>query len=337
MRDYPLDIRHTSGRITSVLYNATVYKNGSGEVEGVFAAARDITERKLAEEAIEQMHRQLLDTARDAGMADVATNVLHNVGNVLNSVNVSAELIRERLKRSELSDLNRALAVMEEHVDNLAGFITSDAKGKYLPAYLIVAGKALASEHATLIDSITSLEEHIDHIKTIISMQQSYTYAAGLTQPAALAELLDDALELNSSSLTKYGIEVIREYEELPDITVDKHKLLQVVINLIKNAKEAIAEGAAPERKLIVRLLQHGEDRIRIQVADNGPGIPRKNLEKVFSHGFTTKEHGHGFGLHSCANLVAEMSGALSARSDGPGKGTTFTIELPAAPVEVTV
>ena len=336
VRDYPLDIRHASGRVTNVLYNATIYKNESGEVQGVFAAARDITKRKQAEEALEQMHRQLLETAREAGMAEVAVNVLHNVGNVLNSVNVSAELICQHLDHSEVKDLNRVLAVMEEHLDDLATFITADEKGKHLPAYLLAAGKTLEDEHAELMDSARSIGKSVEHIKAIVGMQQSYTLASGLVQVVDLAELLDDALRLNTSSFDKHGIKITREYEDMPEAMLDRHKLLQVVVNLLKNAKEALLEVVGTEKTLTVRLQRHGEDRVRLQVIDNGVGISKENLQKIFSHGFTTKAHGHGFGLHGCANLIQEMDGALSVRSDGPGRGATFTIELPLAPMEVT-
>jgi two-component system, NtrC family, sensor kinase len=153
-----------------------------------------------------------------------------------------------------------------------------------------------------------------------------------------LAELANDALRLNAASFYKYHIEVVREYADLPQVRIEKQKLLQILMNLMNNAKDSLVESAGEEHRLTVRIrfdVHSDPRRILIEVEDTGVGIPKENLTRVFSHGFTTKRHGHGFGLHSSANAASELRGTLTAHSDGPGRGALFTVELPFTPVEV--
>jgi len=301
--------------------------------------ARDKLEIRVMERTtqLEELHKQLLETARRAGMAEVATSVLHNVGNILNSVNVSADLIRERLRKSEVTDLNRALAILDDHKNDLATFVTENQKGKHLAPYLIAAGRTLQSERDNLFDLSKSLMENITHMKSIVAMQQSYTQVSGLTETLSMGELIDDVIEMHASSLQKYGIKLVRQYDDIPEVTIDKHRLVQILINLLKNAKESLMEKLGGDATLTIRLQKNGQDHMRIVVEDNGMGIHKEHLDKIFTYGFTTKEAGHGYGLHSCANLVGEMGGSLSRHSDGPNEGATFIIDLPIITADTTV
>lgn len=330
--DYSLRVPRRSEDEIGVLYeqfNLMLERIQRGEQK--LHEARERLEVRVRERTaqLEELHKQLLETARRAGMAEVATSVLHNVGNILNSVNVSADLIRERLKKSELKDLNRALAILQEHKDGLASFVAENPRGKHLAPYLIAAGRTLQSEQAEISNLSNALVENISHMKSIVAMQQSYTQASGFTESLSLAHLIDDVIEIHASSLDKYGITLLRQYEDIPDVTVDKHRLVQILINLIKNAKESLTEKNAPDATMKIRLYKKGDDRVCISVEDNGVGIRKEHLDKIFTYGFTTKEAGHGYGLHSCANLVGEMGGALSPHSDGPNLGAVFTLDLP--------
>ena len=302
--------------------------------------SREVADRKRTEKELEQVHQQLVAAARRTGMAEVATGVLHNVGNVLNSVNVSATLVADRLRNSKISDLERTLNLMEEHAADLGDFMTQHPQGKRIPGFLHLVAAHLGRERTTMSEELQHLTRNIDHIKTIVAMQQSYAGVAGLLEPVSLAQLLDDALKLNMSSLEKYGIELVRDYADLPEVQVEKQKLLQILVNLITNAKDALVEGRQAERRLTARIAlrqREEDDRVVIEIVDNGAGIGQQNLTRVFSHGFTTKRHGHGFGLHSSANAAKELGGALSAQSEGPGRGATFTVEIPFCPIEVPV
>ena len=147
-----------------------------------------------------------------------------------------------------------------------------------------------------------------------------------------MSQLVDDSLQINAGALDRHQVKLARESEKVPQVLVDKHKVLQILVNLIRNAKYAVSEAERKDKQVTVRLFQHGEDHVRIQVSDNGVGIAPENLTRIFAHGFTTRKDGHGFGLHSGALAAKEMGGSLSVHSEGPGQGATFTLELPIKP-----
>ena len=280
---------------------------------------------------LKRVHRQLLETSRQAGMAEAATGVLHNVGNVLNSVNVSATVVADKVKKSRSASLAKVVALLREHEADLGAFLTADPKGKQVPAFLGALAEHLGTEQTELLQEITSLRKNIQHIKDVVGMQQTYAKVSGVTETLDVGELLEDTLRMSASSLQRHDVEVVREFAEVPPVTVDKHKLLQILVNLVRNAKQACDESGRTDKKLTLRVAA-AAGHVRISVTDNGVGIPAENLNRIFNHGFTTKKDGHGFGLHSAANAAKEMGGRLSVHSDGPGLGTTFTIELPVRP-----
>ncbi|WP_233261323.1 sensor histidine kinase [Vitiosangium sp. GDMCC 1.1324] len=313
-----------SGWLVGWLYNAAHAATHA-------ALERDIKARKDAEAKLGELHRTLLDVSRQAGMTEIATGVLHNVGNTLNSVNVSVTVLTERLRGSRVSRLVQATDMLSEHSAELAAFFTSDPRGTQLPAYLCALSKQLATEREELLNEMRVLGESVEHIKSIVSMQQQHARYGGVVELVQVPQLINDALRLDAGSLEPLGIEVRREYAEVPPIVVDRHKLLQILLNLLSNARHALLDSRAPDKRLTIRV-GHGagrRDQLRIEVADNGVGIAPENLTRMFSQGFTTKKHGHGFGLHISALSATELGGRLSATSAGPHQGSTFTIELP--------
>ena len=304
------------------------WRNNDGEIIGTFGTSRDISDLKNAETKLEQVHKELLETSRLAGMAEIATNVLHNIGNVLNSVNVSASLVVDSMKKSKAANLAKVAAMLREHEHDLGTFITSDAKGKQLPAYLGQLSEQLLADQKAAVHELDSLVKNIEHIKDVVSMQQNYARVSGVKEIINLRELVEDGLRMNAGALGRHRVEVIREFQDVPLINIDKHKVLQILVNLIRNAKHACQESERVDRRLTVRVA-NGEGRIKISVADNGIGVPPENLIRIFNHGFTTRKDGHGFGLHSGALAAKEMGGSLSVHSDGIGHGATFTLELP--------
>jgi signal transduction histidine kinase len=307
-----------------------------GTIIGSQGVLLDISQRKRAEAELEQVHTQLIDVSRRAGMAEIATSVLHNVGNVLNSINVSTVTIADRLKTSRGCQIAKVSALMDEHAADLGDFMTKDPKGRQLPVYLKQLGETLAEERTETLDEMASLAKNVDHIKDIIAAQQGYTKVSGVAETVKVASLVEDALKMNASALVRHDIQIFREYEEPPpELTVEKHKVLQILVNLIRNAKQACDETGSPDKRLTVRVSNGGSNgggHVTITLIDNGIGIPAENLTRVFSHGFTTKKEGHGFGLHSGALAARELGGTLAVRSDGPGKGATFILELPVQP-----
>ncbi|MCH8120885.1 MAG: PAS domain S-box protein [Planctomycetes bacterium] len=297
--------------------------------------ASDVTERKRAEVELKAAQEKLIETAHRAGMSEVAVDVLHNVGNVLNSINVSTTVIREKVTNSELANLEKVASIINEHIDDLGTFLTEDPQGKHIPVYLTEVSKCLKDEQTYIIDKLKTLTDNVQHIKDIVSTQQSYAKVSGVEVQTSLSKLAEDALQINSAGLERHGTRLIREFEDLGDVEIDKQKVLQILVNLISNAKYALSGCDKEEKLLTIRIYKHCEERFRIEVADNGVGISEDNLTRIFSHGFTTKKDGHGFGLHSSALAAKEMGGSLTVYSDGVGQGATFTLELPFKPVEV--
>jgi C4-dicarboxylate-specific signal transduction histidine kinase len=261
-------------------------------------------------------------------MAEVATNVLHNVGNVLNSVNVSSTLISERIKKSRTSSVTRVSGLIEENAAHLSDFFANDPRGKQLPGFIAQLATHLTQEQAGLLKELEQLKKNIEHIKDIVAMQQSFAKVSGSSEKLNLVELVEDALRINSSSLSRHDVAIIKEFAQVPCVTVGKHQVLQILVNLIRNAKHACEDSGRDDKQMTLRIMS-GTNTVQVSVSDNGVGIPPENLMRIFSHGFTTKKNGHGFGLHSGALAAKEMGGQLHVHSDGAGRGATFTLELP--------
>jgi signal transduction histidine kinase len=287
---------------------------------------------QLAEAQREQLQERLINASRDAGRAEVATGVLHNVGNVLNSVNIAAAMVKKTVNESKISNLGKALAMLEEHSTDLPAFLTTDERGKLLPGYLQKLTTVLLEEHSIISKEMGSLERSLDHIGRVVQMQQAYAKGSSMREQVSPSDLIDDAVRINLALFHKHGVQFTPEYAGLDAVPLDKHRVLQILINLISNATNAVATRDPQERKITVRAQKcdlNGRPHIRVEVIDSGSGISSENLTRIFVHGFTTREDGHGFGLHSSANAAREMGGSLTASSEGLNKGATFTLLLP--------
>jgi PAS domain S-box-containing protein len=320
-------IQRPDGARRTVLSSAQRLIGHAGQPLGALAVIEDITERRQAEEELERVYKQLLEASRQAGMAEVATNVLHNVGNVLNSVNVSASIVSERIKKSKCTGLARVAALLSANAPDLASFLTG-SQGSHLPAYLQELAAELIAERDVATAELTELRGNVEHIKEIVAMQQSYARRGGVTDMVDIRALVEDSLRMNEGAFSRHGVTLVRDFQEVPLITVDKHKVLQILVNVIRNAKYACDESGSAEKRVTVRV-RASNGTMLIAVIDNGVGIPPENLERIFNHGFTTRKDGHGFGLHSCALAAKDLGGSLQAESDGPGQGATFTLTLP--------
>jgi signal transduction histidine kinase len=273
------------------------------------------------------LQREIVTMSRVAGMAEVATGVLHNVGNVLNSLNVSVSVVGEQLRSSKVMSLGKTIEMFESHPGGLSGFLATD-RGKLLPSYLSAVARRLLEENSQAQRELASVVGNVDHIKTIVMTQQRYAQPSGVDEALDLTALVDDALKIGESSFARHGIELVRDIApDLPHIVSDRHKLLQILINLISNARHALKSSDGLLR-LTVRA-RRCDIGIAIDVVDTGVGIAPENLSRIFQHGFTTKKDGHGFGLHASANAARELGGTLQGTSDGPGCGATFTLEVP--------
>ena len=300
-------------------------------VNRALQAANETLEQRVERrtQQLKDAQSELLDSARQAGMAEIATNVLHNVGNVLNSVNTSADLVTRKLRSSKALGLGRAVQLINERQGDLGTFFTEDEKGKLLPGYLNQLVDAIALEQQGMTDELAQLSKSVDHIKDIVATQQHYAGASTLKEPVHISALMDDALRMNAGALSRHNVTVVKHYAQVPEILADKHRLLLIMVNLISNAKYAMSNLVDRPRQMTLTVQPRDDATLQISVKDDGEGIPAENMTRIFTHGFTTRKEGHGFGLHSCALAAVEMNGQLTAHSDGPGLGAMFTLTIP--------
>lgn len=313
-------------RLTWVQLNGKPIYDNENQLIRMHGTIMDINSKKLAQER--ELHRQLLNVARQMGMADVATSVLHNVGNILNSVNVSVTLLQEKLKQSKiLKGFDQVNKILNSHTDDFAHYITQDPQGKQLPVYLLLLEKTLKENQVSVMEELDSLAKNIQHIKDVIIMQQNLSKPmGGLIEATVIADEIQNVINIVGFD-NSYNIN--RNLKILEKINLDKAKLTQILVNLTNNAKDSLITSRKQEKNLTFVVDKDQPDFFYIKVIDNGIGIIPNNLIKVFSFGFTTKPTGHGFGLHNSALLAAEMGGKLNVESPGENQGAIFTLELP--------
>jgi signal transduction histidine kinase len=300
------------------------------QAEAALRTANEELEARVEERTRELQHTQarLVETARKVGMAEVASNVLHNVGNTLTSVVMETQLMKEEMESSRTPRLSQVSGLLRENRARLADFLTQDAFGQQLPDYLEALSEALATEQAMMKQGLASLDKHVEHIRAIVQAQQSYATTTLLEEECDLRALVEDALRIHLATLPQDIVRVSKELAALPPLRVDKHKVLQIVVNLLSNARQAMESLTQEERRLVVRLGIEG-GRVHIQVVDNGEGLSPEVRERLFTHGFTTRKDGHGFGLHSSALAARQLGGQLLLESKGPRLGTMATLLLP--------
>lgn len=286
------------------------------------------------------LNERLLAASRQAGMAEVATSVLHNVGNVLNSVTVSTSVISQKMRESKVANLGKAMGMLQEHQADLSSFLCNDEKGRQLPGYLAKLTNVLATEHNSVLEEISALSKSVEHIQHIVTSQQAFASGGVIKETFQLADAVTDALRINALALNRHGVKVIEDYDMVAPVRTDKHKVLQILVNVINNAKKAVRDSEQAEKTITIRIreiTQGNEPFVRLEVTDNGVGITAEHLNRIFTHGFTTRIDGHGFGLHGAANDARQMGGYLSAESAGAGQGATFRLLLPLKVAEAKV
>jgi PAS domain S-box-containing protein len=304
------------------------YFDDDGKVAGVVVMAQDISERKRSETQLRKTNNQLIEVSRLGGMAEVATDVLHNVGNILNSVNVSAALVVENVRNSRASRMADVVALLREHRDDLARYITTDPAGQHIPEMLEALSREWVGQQQLLVTELEELHRNVDLIKTVIASQQSHAGAAEIVESMGVAELVEDAVRVQQDVLSKQQVRVVRDFATVPPIRVVRHKAIGILVSLLRNGRQA-CRNLEPQARCITLTIERRGSRAAIRVGDNGDGIAAENLVRIFAPGFTTRDDARGYGLHSAALAAAELGGGLTAASDGPGLGATFTLELP--------
>ena len=295
-----------------------------------------VTERNEKNKSLQQeiektelLSKQLVELAHRAGKSEVANSVLHNAGNVLNSVNVSILLLLEKLSKSKIEGLVKAANLLKDNAHDIHHFLIEDDRGQYWPAYIYEVTACLEQEYKEYLTLVQTLRDRTDHIKQIIRSQEVFSGKTLIEEKVSIKDLCDEAIKLSNVEDKTLKIILIRAYDGTQIIYVDKHKVLQILVNFLVNARDTLQDKLG-DRNIIVSYKDLKNEFIQIQVTDDGMGIDHEKLQKIFTYGFTTKKKGNGIGLHSSANLAQEMGGKIDAKSDGIGKGSTFTLCLKA-------
>ena len=301
-------------------------QDNDGNFTGGVVVFRDVTDKVKTEEALAQAFTQ--------GRLEIVDTILHNIGNAINSVSVGIDTIHHQLTHDKLTPRLTALAnAIEQHQDNFGDYVKNDPQGqKVLPFILTLAADFnLAKQQWE--QTIDRIRNRAGHIVDIIRTQNSYHGASTNRKDINLEVAIADAIKILQESIDKRQIQIQIDCKAAPEeIRIQESQFHQMLVNLIKNAVEAIdefAKSGGREEAPHIHIHAHiSEDFLCIEITDNGIGMAPEDTNRIFSAGFTTKEHGSGLGLHSSANFVIGSGGKIQAFSEGIGKGTTLQIKF---------
>lgn len=278
---------------------------------------------------LRETQRELIEVSRCAGVAEMAAGILHNIGNALNSVNTSTGVVCDRLNSLKLESVSRIEQLLLDESEPWGGAFRRNERGVKIVNYIRSLHDHLQESRVALKREAQLLRESVDHVNQTVAAQQSFAQIAGAPEDLDPSEPMRYALRLCEAELLRDKIDVVREFGNVPAVRIERHKVVQIMVNLIRNAKDALAGSPRQNRRLRLGVRLGQPSCIECYVSDNGMGITAENLNKVFSMGFTTKEGRHGFGLHNSAIAADSMGGVLSVHSEGTGCGATFALTLP--------
>ena len=315
------------GSVRHVESIASSTERQTGAADRIAGVTLDVTERVKSEERRYGHQQQLRYSSHQAGMAEVATGVLHSVGNVVNSLGIAHATVRRNLKSLRLDQLQQVTDLISVNRSTLVSFLTADPRGQHLPTYLPALSAQICSFVQAALAEIDTSEELLQHLRDVVSAQEVHAHVGTIREPVDLQELINailvgEALELPPT------VEVVRRYEDLPLIHTDRHKLLFILMNLLNNARDAVLASAGHSGRIVVRLEREGNHALAV-VEDTGVGMSPDVLSRLWRFGYTTKSNGQGFDLHNSANAAREIGATITAHSDGPNEGSRFIIRLP--------
>lgn len=281
----------------------------------------------LASSYKEALNQQRYEEARQLGMDEISSSVLHNVGNIITSACVSSNLVLESIAASKLHELKNCCDLFEKHKDNLSDFLTKDPRGPKLLEFIRLLNTHLQEEQRIIFRETRRLNNNLNMITDIISTQQHLSKKTTMEEIYLINDLLEDALHITGIPIKK-EIHLIKAFERIKPIRIDKSKIIEVLVNLLNNAKDAVILSPKTDKFITIKTSYLNSNTVRIEIADNGVGMTKNQLTKIFNYGFTTKKNGHGFGLHASAIAINQMGGNISVNSEGAEKGSVFMIDL---------
>ncbi|HET9239402.1 MAG TPA: ATP-binding protein [Oligoflexus sp.] len=329
-----LQDEHEVGRVYRAI--DTMQRNIQKDFQTILEAEAELEKyksnlEKLVQERTEkliQTTKNLVESSRKAGMAEVAIGVLHNIGNALTGANVKVQNLHHSFQNeTPIGHLQDLIKLLKEQEPKLGEFLTQDDRGKKVLPFLEVISQELNDQHEDHKQMITLLRKDLSTVSQLIAKQQSHAKFTGTVENLLFADCVEDVLALQSYEMDKYHVKVQKTYQASVTLSSDRHKVLQILTNLISNAIQAMHQNQGP-RLLTIKVFREG-DQVGASVTDNGTGITDDQMTHMFRYGYTTKKSGHGFGLHSCSIDAKILGGTLSCTSEGRGKGSTFTLMLP--------
>lgn len=341
----PEDILPKHYQITMLFDNSNDYLNRSyWELHSRVSKAtmqlmKEVSERKIAEEKaltlnkeLQAIQQKLVYASRQAGMAEIAASVLHNIGNVLNSAGISIDQLKEKLSEVLYQKVDKIADFIKAHASNLPDYMQNDDRGKLLPEYLPVLFHQIQENKSKMLEDIQRLITQHSMMKEILAAQAGLSKSISFQESVSLPNLLDTSLNivLPEKIQTNKQITISKNYNYYKLIDTDKVLMMQVLVNLLKNAKEAVLASESKLREIEISV-NHDDKKneVSVSIEDTGIGIEADQLEKIFEFGYTNKKSGHGFGLHNCALIVKQLGGKLIVESQGKEKGAIFTLTLP--------
>lgn len=323
-------VEHPDGSSHWYVARVSPLRDQHGTIIGFIHISDDVTAQKRVELELHKTQGALASATQRADMGEMATGVLHNVGNVLNSVTVSAASLRQELSSTHIEMLARTVKLCDEQGENLPEFLARDPRGQRVLALLGRITQQIVEERQRIRTEVQRMIEHVNVIRSTVEVQQSVAKTGWQREEVTPQDLVERTLSMFRLDLEKLSIDTRVEVEAGLRLQLDKQGTLQILINLIRNAIEALSEVDG-QRQLRIRV--HARTgQVRFEIEDNGCGIALENLAHVFRHGFTTKKSGRGFSLHASIIAARAMGGSLEVESEGPGRGARFFLSLPQTP-----
>jgi len=326
----PLDTRYRivrpDGSIRHVRSIASFALKQQGASRRRIGVLLDVTERIDAERRERVLEVQLRESFHQAGVAETANGVLQSVEQALSGVGVAAARMRRELAALRPERVAQVAALISSHRGDIATFLTEDARGRYLPDHLLAIARQQTANGSSLEAELGEINRHVRHLRDIISAQQSLIPMGDSLEPTDLRDLVEVALLVQAPDFAQ--IETQRMFEDLPLVLTDRHKLLQIIVCYVSNARDAMLLGGAAPPRIVLRLYRDGEDAV-FSIEDTGPGMSKETLSQLWEFGFTTKRNGHGFGLHASVKAARDIGAVVRADSAGVGSGACFSVRLP--------
>lgn len=275
---------------------------------------------------IKEEQKKNLELAHEAGMAEIAGEIIHNIGNILSALFIYIQKIEKQVALTCEFKFDQVKSLITPYNDDLYEFFQKDQKGKKLSQYIWTHIGETKDRMEVIATNIKKIEDLSKVISNILRAQRMYAQTGVFVDKYKIYDIVLSSIEVLQLKITSYNVVIENHVDSKLEINVERSKLINILVNIIKNALEACENS---EQRHISISTQLDSNSVSLIVKDTGVGIEKDMLEKIFNHGVTTKKNGNGFGLHSCANLTKELKGSLVAQSEGIGKGASFVLRIP--------